>query len=282
MKKTWIKLGVAALAVLTLVGCGNSGNTKDSASGSGSKDDKVIKVGASPTPHAEILEEAKPLLKEKGYDLEIVTFQDYILPNKALAEKEIDANYLQHIPYFTKEVKEKGYDFTNAGAIHLEKMALYSQKIKDIKDLEDGATILVSNSQTDWGRVIGMLQEAGLVKVKEGVDLTTATFDDISENPKKLVFKYDIDPAMMATTYQNKEGELVAINANFAEGIGLNPEKDGILVEDNNSPYANIIAVRTEDKDSEKTKALVDVLHDQKIVDFVNEKWKGTITVVTQ
>ncbi|WP_326716584.1 MetQ/NlpA family ABC transporter substrate-binding protein [Vagococcus jeotgali] len=275
MKKKWLALGVVAVAVLTLGACGS-----DKGADSSSKEDKVIKVGASPTPHAEILEEVKPILKEKGYDLEIVNFQDYVLPNKALSEKELDANYFQHIPYFDKEVADKNYDFSNAGAIHLEKIALYSKDLKDAKDIKDGGTVLVSNSQTDWGRVITMLQDADLIKVKEGTDLTQATFDDIEENPKNLQFKYDIDPAIMTTTYQNNEGDLVAINANFAEGIGLNPEEDGVLVEDNNSPYANIIAVRTEDKDSDKTKALVEALHDEKIKTFVNEKWKGTITVV--
>lgn len=269
MKKNWLLLGITTLAVFALGACS-----------SGAKEDTVIKVGASPTPHAEILEEVKPLLKEKGYDLEIVTFQDYILPNKALAEGDVYANYFQHIPYFESEVAEKGYEFTNASPIHLEKMALYSKSLSSIDDVPEGATVLVSNSQTDWGRVISMLQDANLVSVKEGTDLTTATFDDIEDNPKNLVFKYDIDPAIMTTTYQNDEGELVAINANFAEGIGLNPEKDGLLVEDNNSPYANIVAVRAEDADNEKTKVLVEALQDESIKKFVEDKWKGTITIV--
>ncbi|WP_306298137.1 MetQ/NlpA family ABC transporter substrate-binding protein [Vagococcus fluvialis] len=240
---------------------------------------KII-VGASATPHAEILEQAKPLLKEKGYDLEIKVFQDFVLPNKALAEKELDANYFQHIPYLDKEIKDKHYDFVNAGAIHLEKMAFYSKSVKKVSEVKDGATILVSNSQTDWGRVITMLQDAGLVKVKEGTNLVEATFDDIAENPKNLKFKYDIDPAIMTTTYENNEGDLIAINANFAENIGLNPEKDGVIVEGDNSPYANVIAARTEDKDSEKIKTLVEVLHSDEIKAFIKEKWNGTISVV--
>ncbi|AQP54616.1 methionine ABC transporter substrate-binding protein [Vagococcus penaei] len=279
MKKKILALSLLSLVTIGLVACGGKDTGKDSSSNSKS-DDKTIVVGASQTPHAEILEQVKPVLKEQGYDLEIKVFNDYILPNKVLAEKEIDANYFQHIPYFDKEVKEKNYDFANAGPIHLEKMAFYSQKIKDIKDLPDGATIIASNSQTDWGRIITMLQDAGLVTVKEGTDLTNATFDDIEKNPKNLKFKYDIDPAILATAYQNNEGDMIAINANFAEGIGLNPEKDGLLVEKNNSPYANIIAVRSEDKDSDKTRALVEALHDEKVKKFVDEKWKGTITII--
>lgn len=159
-------------------------------------------------------------------------------------------------------------------------MAFYSKNVKSADDVKDGATVLVSNSQSDWGRVITILQDAGLVKVKDGVELTKATFDDIEENPKNLKFKHDIDPAILTTAYQNDEADLIAINANFAENIGLNPEKDGVFVEKDNSPYANVIATRTEDKDSEKIKALIEVLHSEKIKDFITEKWNGTISVV--
>lgn len=278
MKKKLLGLGLVTVLAIGLAACG--GNKETSDKGKAKEDDKTIVVGASPTPHAEILEEAKPLLKEKGYDLEVKVFQDYVLPNKALEQKEIDANYFQHIPYLEKEILDKGYDFANAGSIHIEKMAFYSKNVKSVDDVKDGATVLVSNSQSDWGRVITILQDAGLVKVKDGVELTKATFDDIEENPKNLKFKYDIDPAILTTAYQNNEADLIAINANFAENIGLNPEKDGVFVEKDNSPYANVIATRTEDKDSEKIKALIEVLHSEKIKDFITEKWNGTISVV--
>ncbi|MBO0419887.1 methionine ABC transporter substrate-binding protein [Vagococcus fluvialis] len=278
MKKKLLGLGLVTVLAIGLAACG--GNKEASDKGKAKEDDKTIVVGASPTPHAEILEEAKPLLKEKGYNLEVKVFQDYVLPNKALEQKEIDANYFQHIPYLEKEILDKGYDFANAGSIHIEKMAFYSKNVKSADDVKDGATVLVSNSQSDWGRVITILQDAGLVKVKDGVELTKATFDDIEENPKNLKFKYDIDPAILTTAYQNDEADLIAINANFAENIGLNPEKDGVFVEKDNSPYANVIATRTEDKDSEKIKALIEVLHSEKIKDFITEKWNGTISVV--
>ena len=270
---------IVAVAALTLIIGGGQGSSEKAVAKSKNDPNKIV-VGASATPHAEILEQAKPLLEEQGYDLEIKVFQDFVLPNKALAEKELDANYFQHIPYLDKEIKDKHYDFINAGAIHLEKMAFYSKSVKDVKDVKNGATVLVSNSQTDWGRVITMLQDAGLVKVKEGTNLVEATFDDIAENPKNLKFKYDIDPAIMTTTYENNEGDLIAINANFAENIGLNPEKDGVIVEGDNSPYANVIAARTEDKDSKKIKALVEVLHSDEIKAFIKEKWNGTISIV--
>ncbi|MGX7014091.1 MetQ/NlpA family ABC transporter substrate-binding protein [Vagococcus silagei] len=271
MKKKLLTLGLIGLVAIGLGACGK----KEAASS-----DKTIKVGASPMPHAVILEKAKPLLKEKGYDLEIEEISDYKIPNKALDGKNIDANFFQHIPYYEKDVKDKGYKFANAGPVHIEKMAFYSKRIKDVKDLKEGAQVLVSNSQADWGRLITILQDADLVKVKEGTDLTKATFDDITENPKKLKFKYDIDPAIMATTYTNDEADLVAINANFAQSINLNPEKDGVLVEKDNSPYANIVAVRAEDKDSKKIKALMDVLHSDEIQKFITDEWKGSVTAV--
>lgn len=278
MKKKLLGLGLVTFLAVGLVACG--GKKTDEKAADAKEESKTIVVGASPTPHAEILEEAKPLLKEKGYDLEIKVFQDYVLPNKALAEKELDANYFQHIPYLEKEILDKGYDFANAGSIHLEKMAFYSQSVKDVKDVKDGATVLVSNSQSDWGRVITILQDADLVTIKDGVEPSKATFDDIEANPKNLTFKHDIDPAILTTAYQNDEADLIAINANFAENIGLNPEKDGVLVEKDNSPYANVIATRTEDKEADGIKALIEVLHSDEIKDFITEKWNGTISVV--
>lgn len=280
-------LGLATLAVVTLgiAACGTSNNnTDDSKSadskGGSSSESNVLKVGASATPHAEILEQVKPILKKEGVDLEIVTFDDYILPNKNLAQGDIDANYFQHIPYFNLQVKENNYDFANAGGIHIEPMGLYSKRIKDIKDLKDGATIITSNSEADWGRIITILQDADLVKVKDGVDLETATFEDIEENPKNLKFVYNINPEVLATTYNNDEADLIAINANFAYSAGLNPLNDAILLESDNSPYVNIVAVRSEDKDSEKIKKLVDALHTKEIQDWILEKWDGSVKPV--
>ena len=272
-KKILTFIGLAALTI-GLAACGSNDKY--------SKEENVLKVGASPTPHAEILEHVKPKLAKEGIDLQIVEFQDYILPNKALSLGEIDANYFQHIPYFEQAVKDNGYDFTNAGAVHIELMAFYSQSLKDINELKDGATVLVSNSSTDWGRVITILQNAGLVKVKDGVDLLTATFDDIDENPKHLKFKYDVNPELLTTAYKNNEADLIAINANFAETIGLAPEKDGILVEKNNSPYANIVAVNTKNKDDEKIKKLMAALHDEETQTWIKEKWNGKIMPIVE
>ena len=283
MKKKLIGLATLAVVTLGIAACGAKDNkTDDSKNASDKKETNVLKVGASATPHAEILEQVKPILKKEGVDLEIVTFDDYILPNKNLVEGDIDANYFQHIPYFNLAVKENNYKFANAGGIHIEPMGLYSKRIKDIKELKEGSTVITSNSESDWGRIITILQDADLVKVKEGVDLETATFEDIEENPKKLKFVHTINPEVLATTYNNDEADLIAINANFAYSAGLNPVKDSVLLESDNSPYVNIVAVREEDKDSDKIKKLIDALHSKEIQDWILEKWDGSVKPVNK
>ncbi|MDR0846835.1 MAG: methionine ABC transporter substrate-binding protein [Lactobacillales bacterium] len=268
MKKLIAGIVTALAALLVLAGCGSADNSH-----------KIV-IGASPTPHAEILEKVKPILKKEGYDLEIKVFDDYVLPNKALNAGDLDANYFQHIPYLDLEVKKKGYKIVNAGAVHLEVMGVYSKTVKNIKDLKDGATVITSNSPSDWGRIITIFQDAGLVTLKDGVKKTEATFEDIATNPKHLVFKHDINPELLTQAYNNEEADLVAINANFAFGAKLNPQKDALLVEKDNSPYVNIIATQTSHKDDAKIKALVKALHDKTIVDYVNEKWGGSVKIV--
>ncbi len=190
-------LGLAFILVLSfaLAACGNNGKDTTEEKGSDTTDTKTttLKVGASNVPHAEILEEAKPLLKEKGIDLEIVTFQDYVLPNKALADGELDANYFQHIPYLESQIKENGYDFVNAGGIHIEPIGIYSKKYKSLDELPDGATVIMSSSVADHGRALSLLEANGLIKLKEGIDKTTATVKDIVENKRNIKFETDYE-----------------------------------------------------------------------------------------
>jgi D-methionine transport system substrate-binding protein len=279
MKKIF---GIATTLLLTaaLAACGTGSNSGSSDSSAAEGESTKLVIGASVTPHAEILEQAKPLLAEEGIDLEIKTFDDYVLPNKALENGDIDANYFQHIPYLNKQIADNGYDFVNAGAIHIEPMGLYSKRISDISELEDGATVLTSTSESDWGRILTILQDADLITLKDGVDTETATFDDIAENPKNLEFKHDVDPSLLATAYQNDEADLIAINANFAFGIDLNPADDSVLLEADNSPYVNVIAVRSGDEDSDKIKKLIEVLHSDEIKDFVEKQWQGSVKIV--
>jgi D-methionine transport system substrate-binding protein len=267
-------LSVLIIAIVTaaLAACGGkSGEVAD---------DKLV-VGASNVPHAEILEEAKPLLKEKGIDLEIKTFQDYVLPNKALAEKEIGANYFQHVPYLESQMKDHKYKFENAGGIHIEPIGVYSKKYKSLKDLPKGATIIMSNSVADHGRMLGLLEKEGLIKVKEGKG-TDAQIKDVAENPKNLKFKADVDAGMLPKAFKNNEGDAVLINTNYAIDAGLNPQKDAIAIEDTDSPFVNIIAVREGDKDKKSVKALVEVLRSKEIHDFIEKKYKGAVVPVTE
>lgn len=262
--------------VLVLTACGGSSDKASS-----SKDDnKELVVGASNTPHAQILEQAKPILKEKGIDLKIVKYTDYVMPNKALEEGDLDANYFQHKPYLELEEKEKGYKFADVGAIHIEPMGIYSKKVKDIKDLKGGAQVLLSNSKSDWPRVIGIFVDNGLLTLKDGVKAQDATFDDIKDNPKNLKFKYDFDPAYLMTAYNNEEGDVVAINSNFVVDQGLNPSKDAIAIESKDSPYANIVVTTEEKKDDKNIKELVNVLHSKEIQDYITKEWDGAVVPV--
>jgi D-methionine transport system substrate-binding protein len=276
MKKMKKFLGFALILVLSiaLAACGSE---KDKSGSDTDKESKKIVVGASNVPHAEILEKAKPLLKEKGIDLEIETFQDYVLPNKALNDKELDANYFQHIPYLEGQIKENGYDFVNAGGIHIEPIALYSQKYKSIDKLPEGATIIMSSSVADHGRALSLLEKNGLITLKEGIDKTTATTKDIVENKKNLKFDADYEAALLPKIYESGEGDAVLINSNYAIDAGLNPLEDSIAIEDSESPYVNVIAVNKGDENKEAIKALVEVLHSKKIQDFILKEYKGAV-----
>ncbi|MCY9179660.1 methionine ABC transporter substrate-binding lipoprotein MetQ [Bacillus haynesii] len=260
-----------------LAACGSSSNEGD-------KDSKVITVGATPTPHAEILEEAKPLLKEKGYELKIKNFTDYKLINKALATKDLDANYFQHVPYLEQEMKEnKDYDLVNVGAVHLEPFGIYSKKYKSLKDLPDGAKIIMSNNAAEQGRMLAMLENAGLIKLKSGIEKVDATVKDITENKKNLKIKNDVAPEMTAKAYEANEADAVFINVNYAIQNKLNPKTDSIELESpKDNPYANIIAVRKGDEDSDKVKALMDVLRSDDIKKFIDKKYQGSVISVSE
>ncbi|MCY7777408.1 methionine ABC transporter substrate-binding lipoprotein MetQ [Bacillus haynesii] len=260
-----------------LAACGSS-------SSEGDKDSKVITVGATPTPHAEILEEAKSLLKEKGYELKIKNFTDYKLINKALATKDLDANYFQHVPYLEQEMKEnKDYDLVNVGAVHLEPFGIYSKKYKSLKDLPDGAKIIMSNNAAEQGRMLAMLENAGLIKLKSGIEKVDATVKDITENKKNLKIKNDVAPEMTAKAYEANEADAVFINVNYAIQNKLNPKTDSIELESpKDNPYANIIAVRKGDEDSDKVKALMDVLRSDDIKKFIDKKYEGSVISVSE
>ena len=268
--------------ILALAACGNGDNEKAGGDegAKGGEETKKLVVGATNEPHAVILEQAKPILEEKGIDLEIKTFTKYELINPALVDGDLDANFFQHIPYLELQIEEFDYDLVNAGGIHIEPIGIYSKKYKSLDEIEDGATVIMSSSVPDHGRILSLFEAKGLIKLKDGIDKTAATLDDIVENPKNLEFKYDYAPDMLPTIYNNNEGDLVVINSNFALDAGLNPLEDSIAIEDEDSPYVNIIAVRKGDENREEIKTLVEVLHSEEIQQFILDEWEGAVVPV--
>lgn len=280
-----------ALGAIALAACGTGTDKEEekptdtnTSEPAGETDEAIeltqLVVGASNVPHAIILEQAKPLLEEQGIELVIETYQDYVLPNKDLETEDLDANYFQHIPYFEGQIADHEYDFVNAAAIHVEPMAVYSKKHASIEDIPEGGVILFSNSVADHGRALSILEEAGLITLAEGVEKIKAEIKDVVDNPKKLEFDANYDPAFMPQLYNNDEGDALLINANYAIDAGLNPVEDSIAIESTNSPYANIIAVRAGDENREDIKALIDVLTSKEIQDFILEEWGGMVVPV--
>jgi D-methionine transport system substrate-binding protein len=262
MKKVLIFVLTAILAV-SFTACGTKSST--------SEDKKVIKVGATPLPHAEILEQVKPILAKEGYTLEIVEFTDYVTPNTALAEGDIDANFFQHIPYLEKTKKEKNLDLTYTVKVHIEPMGLYSKKYKKLGDLKEGSKIAIPNDPTNAARALRVLESAGLIKVKAG-ELVTEL--DITSNPKN--FKViELDAPQLPRALQDVDAAV--INTNYALEAKLNPTKDALAIESKDSPYANVLAVKTEDKDKPYIKALSEALNSPEIKKFIEEKYKGNI-----
>ncbi|MCF6410401.1 MetQ/NlpA family ABC transporter substrate-binding protein [Pseudalkalibacillus salsuginis] len=273
MKRIIILL-TTVFIISVLAACGNSNSGGD---------EKELVVGASNVPHAEILEEAEPLLEEKGIKLEIEKLQDYVTPNKMLAAGELDANFFQHVPYMETQMKDnKSYDFENAGGVHIEPMGVYSQNYKSLDDLPKKGTIIMSNSVGEHGRILSLLEKEGLIKLKEGVDKTEATVKDISENPKEINFKTDVEAGLLPNIYKNGEGDAVVINTNYAIDAGLDPKKDAIALEGSDSEYVNIIAVNKGHKDDKAIKTLVEVLQSKEIQDFINEEYNGAVVPVKE
>ncbi|HSO57352.1 MAG TPA: MetQ/NlpA family ABC transporter substrate-binding protein [Paenisporosarcina sp.] len=263
-----------SVSAMTLTACG--GGDKSSSN----SDSKELVVGASNGIHTEVLEQVQPLLEKQGIDLVIETYQDYVLPNQDLESGDLDANYFQHIPYLESQMADHGYDFANAGEIHIEPIGVYSKKYKSLDELPDGGTILISNSVADHGRVLSILEAEGLITLAEGIDKTKAEVKDIVDNPKDLQFDAEYEAALLVQMYENEEGDAVLINSNYAIDAGINPLEDSIAIEKTDSPYVNIIAVQSGDEDNKEIKALVEVLKSKEIQDFISEEWEGSVVPV--
>ncbi len=267
MKKLLAVVLTGAFVVSALAGCGKST----------SADDKVIKVAASATPHAEILEQAKPLLEAKGYDLQVTVFDDYVQPNEVVESGDFDANYFQHIPYLESFNEEKGTHLVNAGGIHYEPFGIYPGTKASLDELADGDSIAVPNDTTNEARALLLLQDNGIITLKEGAGLT-ATKNDIVENP------YNVDIVELEAAQVPRVKDEVAfmvLNGNYALEAGFSVAKDAIAYEKADSEaaktYVNVIAVKEGNENSDKIKALVEVLTSQEIRDYINNTYDGAV-----
>lgn len=273
MKKATYLLLALVLAIGTLTACGSS----DKESGTKEAAGKTIKVAASATPHAIILEEAKTLLKKQGWDLEIKVFDDYVQPNNVVESGEFDANYFQHIPYLENFNKEKGTHLVNAGGIHYEPFGIYPGTEKKLDELKEGDTIAVPNDTTNEARALLLLQDNGIIKLKDGAGLE-ATVKDIAENPKNIKIQ-ELEAAQVSRV--KDEVAFVVLNGNYALEAGYSVEKDSIAYEKSDSEaaktYVNVIAVKEGNENNEGIKALISVLKSDEIKKFINEKFNGAV-----
>ncbi|MEY8522150.1 ABC transporter substrate-binding protein [bacterium 1XD8-76] len=237
----------------------------------------TITVAASPTPHAEILEVAKPILAEQGWNLEITQFDDYILPNQVVDSGEMDANYFQHIPYLDEFNAERGTRLVNAGGIHYEPFGIYPGTKKSLDEIADGDVIAVPNDTTNEARALLLLQDNGLITLEEGAGLT-ATVQDIVENPHNLEIK-ELEAAQVPRVVE--EVAFVVLNGNYALQANFSVAKDSIAYESADSEaaktYVNVIAVKEGSENSEGIKALVDVLKSDEIKQYINEHYDGAV-----
>ena len=271
MLKNILKFAIAGTVALGLTACFDSKESKQSVDEKVEAKQTVIKIGATPVPHVEILEAVKPLLKAKGYDLQIVEFTDYVTPNIAVNEGELDANFFQHLPYLEEFNKNKNTNLVKTASVHLEPMGLYSHKIKALSELKDGASIAVPNDPTNESRALDILVKEGLLTFKD-VDFKTVV--DILDNPKNLKIE-ELDAPQLPRVLD--EVDAAIINTNYALAANLNPLKDAIVIESKDSPYVNIVVVKKGNENKEYIKALNEVINSDEIRKFIREKYKGSI-----
>ncbi|MFG6516751.1 MetQ/NlpA family ABC transporter substrate-binding protein [Sulfitobacter sp. 1A13496] len=232
-----------------------------------------IKVGVSPGEHAEIMEEVARIAEPMGLEIDVVEFSDYVVPNQALADGDIQANSFQHVPYLEAQMKDRGFELSVVGNTITTPMGVYSDKITDLADLEEGATFGIPNDPTNGGRALLVLQELGLIKVDEAAGLVPTVLD-IIENPKDLSFK-ELDAAQLPRSLADLDAAL--INTNYAIASGLSPKEDSIAMESAENPYVNVIAVRKGDEEAAWVETLLKAYHSDEIKTFIDESYQGTV-----
>ncbi|MHC3825538.1 MULTISPECIES: MetQ/NlpA family ABC transporter substrate-binding protein [Pseudomonas] len=234
---------------------------------------ETLTVAATPVPHAEILEFVKPALAKEGVDLKVKVFTDYIQPNVQVAEKRLDANFFQHQPYLDEFNKAKGTNLVAVTGVHLEPLGAYSNKIKDLKDLPSGANVVIPNDATNGGRALLLLAKAGLITLKDPTNILS-TPKDIAQNPKDLKIR-ELEAATIPRVLT--QVDLALINTNYALEAKLDPSKDALVIEGNDSPYVNILVSRADNKDSDAMQKLAAALHSPEVKQFITEKYKGAV-----
>lgn len=271
MKKIIALLAAVLLLAVVTAGCGDK---KAAAPATPAADKKVVlKVGATPVPHAEILKVIQPILAKDGVELKIVEFTDYVRPNVALAEKELDANFFQHLPYLQQFAADRKLDLVSLIAVHIEPMGVYSKKIKSVNEVPNGGIVAIPNDPTNGGRALSILAQAGMIKMKDGVGVK-GTVKDVTDNPKKLVFK-ELEAPQLPRSLDDVT--LAVINSNYALEAKLNPTKDALFIEKKESPYANILAIRKGDEKRPELVKLAKALTSPDVKKFIDEKYKGAV-----
>ena len=269
-----LALVLCLIFVLTLAaGCG--GKTEPAKPAAAPAADKPLKVGVTPGPHAQIMEVVKKVAEKDGLKIQVVEFSDYVQPNVALNQGDIDINSFQHLPFLENMVKDRKYDLVMLAKTFTFPMGIYSKKIKNIKELKDGAVIAIPNDPTNGGRALLLFEKAGLIKLKPGLG-HKASVVDIVENPRKFKIR-ELEAAQIPRTLEDME--IAAINTNYAMSAGLVPAKDALILEDSSSPYANILAVRGKDKDNPLYKKFLKAYQSEEVKKFVTEQFKGSVIV---
>ena len=275
MNKKFLSLALALVLSLSLAACGSKKGEAPAAAPAETPTETtepvVLNVAASSTPHAEILEQVVDVLAEQGLDLQSHEYGDYVVPNTAVEEGEEDANYFQHIPYLESFNEKEGTHLVSVGGIHIEPMGVYAGKTASLEELPDGAEIAIPNDPTNEGRALLLLEAQGLIKLADSSNLE-ATPNDIVENPKNLTFK-ELEAAMIPNAVD--EVDLSVINVNYALEAGFNPTEDALAIEDADSPYVNIVAVKEGNENNPAILALVDALQSDAVRDFINDTYGG-------
>ena len=265
---------------LSLAACGGSADDSGAAddgaateAGSDAAETVTLTVAASPTPHAEILNQCVPILAEQGIELVVNEYSDYVVPNTAVEDGDEDANYFQHLPYLEEFNETRGTHLVSVAGVHIEPMGIYAGRVSSLEDLPDGAVIAVPNDATNEGRALLLLEAQGLITLDDSSNLT-ATPNNIVDNPKNLEFQ-ELEAATIPSVLADVD--LAVINSNYALGAGLNPTTDALAIESSDSPYVNVLVVKEGNENNEAIQALVDALHSDTIRDYITETFDGAV-----